>query len=655
GNISKTEYVGKIYYKKDYTVIVSKNYNLEQSVYSEKVYGNGYEDSRETLTIPFKAATHNNYNFVGWTNNSSSTTATWTSGSKEFNDNETLYAVWTREVVVTYNANGATSGNCPSNSSGNCYLNYNATKTTEAEIVLAQNNLQKTGYSPNGWNTEADGQGLHYNNSVFVFTTNDIELYSQWSANTYNVKYNGNGATGGNTANSVHTYDVAKNLTANGFEKKHTITYNHNYTGSTNTTQTVTYAFSKWNTVANGSGTNYSNQQSVTNLATNGTFNLYAQWISSSVVLPTPTRTGYSFAGWYSDSSCSNFVNYGGASYIPTENKTLYAKWTLSPYDITVNFKNADQMEKVIVTKDASATISASGQKFTATYTGQYKLEFTPKFGYYVTNIVVDGVSKNVTQTENNTINNTSYINLTPNLFTQDTTIIVETAVKTYTVTFDGNGGLCGENTSVTKTAYVNQDITLPVFTNEGYVFKGWSCKDSKDIVIEASVTQTALKQWNDTLELSAVWAKINTVYLRSTEMEIPYDIRFSSGFDVINHEEWYHFQPVKDCVFEYEFIFGDDIPKLPEIVTGLGSISFVGWNLNGYILNNNVETKFYDYMFNEGFSAFPVFVGNSGTAISNSADAYKVKLIINDGEYGTYQVNVGYHTDTNTLQVDNY
>ena len=40
------------------------------------------------------------------------------------------------------------------------------------------------------------------------------------------------------------------------------------------------YTFSKWNTKANGSGTNYTNQQSVKNLTTvnGGTFYLYAQW-----------------------------------------------------------------------------------------------------------------------------------------------------------------------------------------------------------------------------------------------------------------------------------------------------------------------------------------------------------------------------------------
>ena len=70
--------------------------------------------------------------------------------------------------------------------------------------------------------------------------------------NTYTIKFFGNTHTGGSTASMSMTYDVAKNLTANGFTK----------TG---------YVFAGWNTSADGTGTNYSDKQSFKNLtATNG-------------------------------------------------------------------------------------------------------------------------------------------------------------------------------------------------------------------------------------------------------------------------------------------------------------------------------------------------------------------------------------------------
>ena len=117
----------------------------------------------------------------------------------------------------------------------------------------------RTGYTFAGWFTEATG-GTQISNTTKTPVT-DTTYYAHWTANTYTIVYNGNGATGGSTASSNHAYDVAKALTTNGFTR----------TG---------YTFAGWNTQANGSGTNYEDSQSVINLsATQGaTVTLYAKW-----------------------------------------------------------------------------------------------------------------------------------------------------------------------------------------------------------------------------------------------------------------------------------------------------------------------------------------------------------------------------------------
>ena len=159
-------------------------------------------------------------------------------------------------------------------------------------------------------------------NAVITHTFNYCPKHNV--ANTYTVKYDGNGNTGGSTANSSHTYDVAKNLTVNGFSKSN-------------------YTFTGWNTKADGSGTSYTDKQSVKNLTTtnNGTVTLYAQWKSNNLSDGTYTvkyngngntggstasskhtigvaknltkngftRTGYTFKGW-SKSSSSSTVSY---------------------------------------------------------------------------------------------------------------------------------------------------------------------------------------------------------------------------------------------------------------------------------------------------------------------------------------------------------
>jgi len=92
-------------------------------------------------------------------------------------------------------------------------------------------------------------------------TLNKYKCNGHVVPNTYTVVYNGNGATGGSTANSSHTYNVAKNLTGNGFTK-------------------TNYRFKGWSTDPHATTPQYSNSQSVINLtSTNGgVINLYAIW-----------------------------------------------------------------------------------------------------------------------------------------------------------------------------------------------------------------------------------------------------------------------------------------------------------------------------------------------------------------------------------------
>ena len=129
---------------------------------------------------------------------------------------------------------------------------------------LTANGFKKTGYIFDGWNTNSSGTGTNYTDKQSVknlTSTNGgtVTLYAKWKPITYTIKFDGNGATGGSTASMSMTYDVAKNLTANGFTKSG-------------------YHFSGWNTKADGSGTSYYNKQSVKNLtATHGaTITLYA-------------------------------------------------------------------------------------------------------------------------------------------------------------------------------------------------------------------------------------------------------------------------------------------------------------------------------------------------------------------------------------------
>ena len=127
---------------------------------------------------------------------------------------------------------------------------------------------------------------------------------------TYTISYNANG---GNNAPADQTkqHDVTLILTSDrptrASSTSSTITINFNGSGgspfvsSATSAVTTNYTFSKWNTAANGSGTDYN---SGANYTANASATLYAQWTSTvagyaPITLPNGFKTGgYVLAGY---------------------------------------------------------------------------------------------------------------------------------------------------------------------------------------------------------------------------------------------------------------------------------------------------------------------------------------------------------------------
>lgn len=169
-----------------------------------------------------------------------------------------LYALWTGiTYYVSYHGNGATGGATPQ--SAHRYDEYKA---------LTPNGYVRTGYHFNGWTN--NGSTAVYNdrhNVVNLTSTNKatVTLYALWQGISYYVDYYGNGATGGSTARSQHTYDVAKALTANGYSR-------------------AGYKFQGWS-ANGGAAVQYHNKQSVVNLCNvnQSVFHLYAVWLREDI------------------------------------------------------------------------------------------------------------------------------------------------------------------------------------------------------------------------------------------------------------------------------------------------------------------------------------------------------------------------------------
>ena len=236
----------------------------------------------------------------------------------------TLYAQWNAlpNHTVTFNSNGG-SGSMTN-------------QTTNLPTALTLNAFTRTGYSFSSWNTLANGTGTNYANGATYDFSADIELYAQWTANAYTVTFDANGGSTPVPASK-------------------TVTYGSTY-GTLATTSRTGYTFAGWFTAASG-GTQVT---AATIVNTAGNHTLFAQWTANTYTLtfdangggtPVPaskivtygsaygtlattSRTGYSFAGWFTAASSGTQVT--AATIVNTAaDHTLYAQWTANTYTVT--------------------------------------------------------------------------------------------------------------------------------------------------------------------------------------------------------------------------------------------------------------------------------------------------------------------------------
>lgn len=229
----------------------------------------------------------------------------------------------------------------------------------------------KTGYSITGWwsGSTSASKGTQYSAgssfSNLTSTSNGtVKRYCYSTPITYSVKFNGNGSTSGSMSNESFTYDVAKALTANAFKREFTVTYDYNNTATAKTTAKATATFTGWSKTSTGEKA-YDDKQSVKNLTSKDgdIINIYAMWTDGSVTLPTPTRTGYTFSGWYTAVSGGTKIGNGGAKYTPSANITLYGHWTPITYTIKFDKNGATggSTASMAMTYDVSKKLNANG------------------------------------------------------------------------------------------------------------------------------------------------------------------------------------------------------------------------------------------------------------------------------------------------------
>ena len=229
----------------------------------------------------------------------------------------------------------------------------------------------KTGYRFVGWKV---GNTTYQPGGSYTFTpTADVTLTAQWNQ-LYTVTYDRNGGSGnaptqpslcaGETFEVASADDITKNCyTFDGWsDGSNTYAAGATYTmGTADVTLTAQWTALPVYTVT----FNYNDEG-----ANNPTYDNCCK--GNTVSLPTPTRDGFTFTGWYDDAIGGNLIaEANAAEYTPTKDITLYAQWEKQNGVSIVIFDGAKDTEK---TSTKGTNYSTSEEHSDGTIGFQWKL-----------------------------------------------------------------------------------------------------------------------------------------------------------------------------------------------------------------------------------------------------------------------------------------
>ncbi len=344
-------------------VTVYYNYSLSKT---RTATSGGTAGDSTYSKLEYQSASMPEYIFVGWTQDSASASATWTSGDRTPVDNESWYAVWRSnsqqsEIVdgspdtgvdtftLIFDGNNSTGGSTD-DMTGTIiidydrerlyYLQYNydlsesiqvdesfgsnyESGRTYPTLTLPSNGFIRTGYTFTTW-ALGGGTGTTYAvGSTYTPTSGtSATMYAVWDANDYILTFNANGGTLSGNETYIVTYD----------------------------------------------STNYNSMSSII-----------------------PTREGYTFIGWYTDATAGEQVydtngqavegTYWAASgssmiWNYAGDVTLYAHWAPATYNVTTGMSAGTASVTVADTGTygEGLSISWTASENTAQYT--YTLDY---------------------------------------------------------------------------------------------------------------------------------------------------------------------------------------------------------------------------------------------------------------------------------------
>ncbi len=513
----------KVYYDRNtYTVTFSSNDGDAYNTTAQAVY-------EATVAAPGTPSTRTGYAFDGWYTDAECTTKF--DFSTQIKDNITLYAKWTAKTYPVKFDLGYEGAEMIADSTvsfdGSFTLPANPTRPgyTFAGWFLADGTTQVT--ADTKWTTDdVDGVTLtaHWNangNTPYKVEHYQQDLVGNAAGNTYTKKETDDctGQTDAEVTAKANTYPgfTVKNAekgTVKGdgslvlkvyYDRNvYTVTFNSNG-GSTVAPITAVYeatvaapatpptrtgyAFDGWYT---GAACADVNEFDFVNTKITDNTTLYAKWTantykvtfnanggsetpaSQQVIyngtygdLPTPTREGYTFAGWYTEAVSGTKVE-NTTKVTTADDHTLYAHWTANTYTVTFD------------AKDGTVETGSKGVIFDSAYG---TLPIPTRTGYIFDGWYTEAVGG--TQIKSDTTVSTA----------ADHILYAHWTASTCTVTFDTNGGSLPEGANATATVTYDAPYgTLPEPTRTGYIFEGWYTAAQDGAKVENSMQVTNAK-----------------------------------------------------------------------------------------------------------------------------------------------------------------
>ena len=464
--------------------------------------------------------------FLGWNTKKDGSGKTYQPGDlydvNQDGGNATLYAQWEKaKYTATVKLNGG--------SYNGSTKDFTISKYPGEEISIGAPTRSKhnfTGYKLTMDNNDGDAPtSVTQSASGFkgIMQMGNFTLNAQWTPWKHTVRYDAN----------------AKNDTSvKGIPASQSKTANVDIKLSSGVPTRNGYTFLGWNTQADGNGTAYAAGATYTHDQDGGTVTLYAKWTPWKHVLhynknvPTsstsqtvfnmpvdqtktfgqlmtisnlvPTRKGYTFAGWYTQSNGTGTKYDPGSNYAADQNGgtvNLYAKWTPWTYKI--------KYDQNVKSTSSSKTVTDMPAAQTKTQEIDVTLSsMTPKRNGYIFagwstsangSVEYKPGSKFTKDLDSNGASITLYAVWTPWKHTVHYNSNIPTNAPTGTTTVSNMPG------DQTKTFDEKLMISSNKPTRKGYNFAGWSTSANGNVVYQPGA-EYKNDQNGGTVTLYAKW-----------------------------------------------------------------------------------------------------------------------------------------------------